>query len=215
MLNKIIKSSLDNRLAVVVLTGLLLVAGVIVMMRMEVDIFPDLNAPTVAVMTEAPGMAPEEIETTVTYPVETAVNGASGVRRVRSATTTGFSVVWVEFDWNTDPYLARQIVAEKLSEIEGTLPPGTGSPTWQPILNTWGDDDYRHDIGRLYDQSPGITHACRTTGASAYPFAGRSVAGVGDRWGCQGVSDTPLSSQDAALWSDSESGEGVSVRHEP
>lgn len=129
MLNKIIKGSLDNRLAVVVLTGLLLIAGVIVMMRMEVDIFPDLNAPTVAVMTEAPGMAPEEIETTVTYPIETAVNGASGVRRVRSATTTGFSVVWVEFDWDTDVYLARQIVSEKLSEIEGALPPGTGSPT--------------------------------------------------------------------------------------
>ena len=129
MLNKIIKGSLDNRLAVVVLTGLLLIAGVIVMMRMEVDIFPDLNAPTVAVMTEAPGMAPEEIETTVTYPIETAVNGASGVRRVRSATTTGFSVVWVEFDWDTDVYLARQIVSEKLSEIEGALPPGRGSPT--------------------------------------------------------------------------------------
>ena len=129
MLTKIIKGSLDNRLAVVVLTGLLLIAGVIVMMRMEVDIFPDLNAPTVAVMTEAPGMAPEEIETTVTYPIETAVNGASGVRRVRSATTTGFSVVWVEFDWDTDVYLARQIVSEKLSEIEGALPPGTGSPT--------------------------------------------------------------------------------------
>lgn len=129
MLNKIIKGSLDNRLAVVVLTGLLLIVGVIVIMRMDVDIFPDLNAPTVAVMTEAPGMAPEEIETTVTYPIETAVNGASGVRRVRSATTTGFSVVWVEFDWNTDVYLARQIVSEKLSEIEGALPPGTGSPT--------------------------------------------------------------------------------------
>lgn len=129
MLNKIIKGSLDNRLAVVVMTGLLLIAGVIVMMRMDVDIFPDLNAPTVVVMTEAPGMAPEEIETTVTYPVETAVNGASGVRRVRSATTTGFSVVWVEFDWNTDVYLARQIVSEKLSEIEGALPPGTGSHT--------------------------------------------------------------------------------------
>ena len=129
MLNRIIKGSLDNRLAVVVMTGLLLIAGVAVMMKMEVDIFPDLNAPTVAVMTEAPGMAPEEIETTVTYPVETAVNGAAGVRRVRSATTTGFSVVWVEFDWDTDPYLARQIVSEKLSEIEGSLPPGTGSPT--------------------------------------------------------------------------------------
>lgn len=129
MLNRIIKSSLDNRLAVVVLIGLLLIAGVTVMMRMEVDIFPDLNAPTVVVMTEAPGMAPEEIETTVTYPVETAVNGASGVRRVRSATTTGFSVVWVEFDWDTDVYLARQIVSEKLSEVEGSLPPGTGSPT--------------------------------------------------------------------------------------
>lgn len=129
MLNRIIKGSLDNRLAVLVLTGLLLIAGVVVMMRMEVDIFPDLNAPTVVVMTEAPGMAPEEIETTVTYPVETAVNGASGVRRVRSATTTGFSVVWVEFDWNTDAYLARQIISEKLSEIEGSLPPGTGSPT--------------------------------------------------------------------------------------
>ncbi len=129
MLNRIIKGSLDNRLAVLVLTGLLLIAGVVVMMRMEVDIFPDLNAPTVVVMTEAPGMAPEEIETTVTYPVETAVNGASGVRRVRSATTTGFSVVWVEFDWNTDAYLARQIISEKLSEIDGSLPPGTGSPT--------------------------------------------------------------------------------------
>lgn len=129
MLNRIIKGSLSNRLAVIVLTGLLLIAGVAVLLRMDVDIFPDLNAPTVAVMTEAPGMAPEEIETTVTYPVETAVNGASGVRRVRSATSTGFSVVWVEFDWNTDPYLARQIVSEKLSEIEGSLPPGAGSPT--------------------------------------------------------------------------------------
>ncbi len=129
MLDRIIRGSLDNRLAVVVLSGLILCVGMAVMMRTEVDIFPDLNAPTVVVMTEAPGMAPEEIEQTVTYPVETAVNGASGVRRVRSSTTTGFSVVWVEFDWNTDVYRARQIVSEKLSEFEGDLPPGVGRPT--------------------------------------------------------------------------------------
>ena len=85
MLNRIIKFSLDNRLAIIVLSGLILIYGMIVLMRTEVDIFPDLNAPTVVVMTEAPGMAPEEIETTITYPVETAVNGASGVRRVRSS----------------------------------------------------------------------------------------------------------------------------------
>ncbi len=129
MLNRIIKASLDNRLAVIVLSVVLLIVGMVVMMRTEVDIFPDLNAPTVVVMTEAPGMAPEEIEKTVTYPVETAANGAVGVRRVRSSTTPGFSVVWVEFDWDTDVYRARQIVSEKLSEIEGQLPPGVGSPT--------------------------------------------------------------------------------------
>lgn len=129
MLNRIIKMSLNNRLAVLVLSGLLLLYGMYVLLRTEVDIFPDLNAPTVVVMTEAPGMAPEEIEKVVTYPVETAVNGAAGVRRVRSSSATGFSVVWVEFDWGTDIYKARQIVTEKLSETEGNLPPGVGKPT--------------------------------------------------------------------------------------
>lgn len=139
MLNRTIKFALDNRIAMLVIPIILLIYGMIALMRTEVDIFPDLNAPTVVVMTEAPGMAPEEIEKVITYPVETAVNGASGVRRVRSASATGLSTVWVEFDWDTGVYLARQIVAEKLSEIESNLPPGVGKPTLGPQSSILGE----------------------------------------------------------------------------
>lgn len=139
MLNKIIDLSLNNRLVVLVLSGLLLLAGVTVLLRTEVDIFPDLNAPTVVVMTEAPGFAPEEVEKIITFPIETAVNGATGVRRVRSSSAAGFSVVWVEFDWGTDIYRARQTVSEKLSEIEGSLPPSIGSPTLGPQSSILGE----------------------------------------------------------------------------
>ena len=139
MLNKIIKISLNNRIAVIAAAALLLLAGCITLLRMEVDIFPDLNAPTVVIMTEAPGLAPEEVEQLVTYPIETAVNGAAGVRRVRSSSATGFSVVWAEFNWDTDVYHARQTVSEKLAGIGNNLPPEAGTPMLGPQSSILGE----------------------------------------------------------------------------
>lgn len=139
MLNKIINWSLTNRLIVLIASCATIIAGLLVIARTEIDIFPDLNAPTVAVMTEATGLAPEEVERSVTYPIETAVNGASGVRRVRSSSATGFSIVWVEFDWNTDAYKARQTVSERLSGIEGSLPANVGNPVMGPQSSILGE----------------------------------------------------------------------------
>ncbi len=139
MLNKIIYYSLHNRLVILVCALLLMIWGTYTAFNTDVDVFPDLNAPTVVIMTEANGMAPEEVERLVTFPVETAVNGAMDVRRVRSSSTTGFSVVWVEFDWGTDIYRARQIVSEKLAVLGESLPGNVGKPTLGPQSSILGE----------------------------------------------------------------------------
>ena len=139
LLNKIIAFSLNNRAAVLVIAALCMVAGIYSTLRSEVDVFPDLNAPTVVVMTEAEGMAPEEVERLVTFPVETAVNGATNVRRVRSSSTTGFSIVNIEFDWGTDIYKARQIVSEKIAMVGDELPSNAGNPTLGPQASILGE----------------------------------------------------------------------------
>lgn len=139
MLNKIIRFSLQNRILILILSCLMLIGGTIITINTEVDVFPDLNAPTVVVMTEAPGFDPEEVEKSVTFPIETAVNGATNVRRVRSSSSAGFSIVWVEFDWGMDIYRARQIVSEKLTTITDALPQGVNTPTLGPQSSILGE----------------------------------------------------------------------------
>jgi CzcA family heavy metal efflux pump len=138
-MKRLIQWSIDHHWLVIGLSALLLAAGLWTARDMPVDVFPDLTAPTVTILAEGHGMAPEEMESLVTFPIETAINGASGVRRVRSATAVGVGVVWVEFDWGTDIYIARQLVAEKLALVSGTLPPQVERPVLAPISSIMGE----------------------------------------------------------------------------
>lgn len=139
MINNLIRWSLRNRLAVLMVSVILLAMGSYATLRMPVDVFPDLTAPTVTVIVEGHGMAPQEMETLVTFPVETAVNGAANVRRVRSATAVGIAVVWVEFEWGTDIYRARQTVTERLASVTGTLPDQVEPPVLAPVSSIMGE----------------------------------------------------------------------------
>src|SRR5687768_3727619 len=138
-MKRIVQWSIEHRWIVIGLSALLFAAGAWTARRMPIDVFPDLTAPTVTILTEGHGMAPEEMESLVTFPIESAINGASGVRRVRSATAVGIAVVWVEFDWGTDIFMARQLVSEKLSLVSGTLPPQVERPVLAPVSSIMGE----------------------------------------------------------------------------
>lgn len=139
MISKTIAWSLKNRMIVLLFSTILLIWGIIETTKMPIDVFPDLTAPSVTVVTEAHGMAPTEVEKLITFPIETLLNGASGVRRVRSSTSVGLSVVTVEFNWGTDIYKARQIVSEKLQSAKSSLPPEVEAPTLAPITSIMGE----------------------------------------------------------------------------
>ncbi len=139
MLNALIRWSLNNRPLVLALAGGFLAWGGYVMTLLPVDVLPDLTAPTVTVIVESPGMAPTDMESLVTFPIEATMNGASGVRRVRSATAVGVAIIWVEFDWGEDVYRARQTVTERLNVAAEQLPTGTSSPFLAPISSIMGE----------------------------------------------------------------------------
>ncbi|HEY0134335.1 MAG TPA: efflux RND transporter permease subunit, partial [Nannocystis sp.] len=151
MIDAVIRWSLQNRLLVLLAALALVVWGSTTVRRMPVDVFPDLTAPTVTVLAEAHGMAPQELEVQVTFPIEAALNGAAGVRRVRSSTAVGIAVIWVEFEWGQDPYRARQIVSERLQLVRDALPPEVEPPILAPMSSIMGEIMFVALTGEQHD----------------------------------------------------------------
>lgn len=173
MIDALIRWSLGHRAVVLAAAGAFSVWGVWTAWRMPLDVLPDLTAPTVTVLAEAPGMDPLEIESLVTFPIESSLNGAAGVRRVRSATAVGVAVVWVEFDWGQDIARARQTVTEKLGLVSGSLPPGVEPPFLAPVSSIMGEVLF---VGLESDRHSGIE--VRTTAETTVRRRLLAVPGV-------------------------------------
>ena len=196
MINRIIKYSLDNRQLVLFLTVILLGAGVYTASRVEIDVFPDLTAPTVAILTDAHGMAAEEVEKLVSFPIESAMNGATDVRRVRSTSSFGMSIVWVEFDWGTDIYKARQIVGEKLSIIVTQIPENVEAPVLAPQTSIMGEImliSVTSDSFSLFE----LRTIAERQIKQQFAFGYRSITGGYYRWTSQTISNSGRSLEDA------------------
>ena len=179
-MKRLIRWSIDHHWIVIGLSVLLMARGGVDRAQMPIDVFPDLTAPTVTILTEGHGMAPEEMESLVTFPIESAINGASGVRRVRSATAVGIAVVWVEFDWGTDIFMARQLVSEKLALVERRAAAADRAAGARAGLVDHGRDPVlRHLVGPR--RSAGAPHGGRHDHPAAAARRPRRVAGHADR----------------------------------
>ena len=179
-MKRIIQWSIDHHWIVIGLSVLLFAAGAWTARQMPIDVFPDLTAPTVTILTEGHGMAPEEMESLVTFPIESAINGASGVRRVRSATAVGIAVVWVEFDWGTDIFMARQLVSEKLALVSGVAAAAGRAPGAGAGVVDHGRDPVLCDLVRLR-RSADAAHDCGHDGPAAAAGGPGRLAGDADR----------------------------------